>query len=276
MVAQFRKKWSLATQSHVVQGETVSRQMNGTSIGEHEHEFAARIASEAGRLLLTIRLHDLDPDELRVEGDRRSHDFLVSSLADEFPGDAWLSEEAPPESSRLTAPRVWIIDPLDGTREFGEAGRTDWAVHVALVVDGEPVVGAVALPAERLTLCAHRPPAVPPRTGERIRRAVSATRPSPLVLSLAERLDADLVPMGSAGAKIAAVVRGEVDIYAHSGGQYEWDSAAPVAVARAAGLHASRIDGSPLRYNQQNPWLPDLLVCRPELAADLLRALREV
>jgi 3'(2'), 5'-bisphosphate nucleotidase len=250
--------------------------MNGAAIGEREHEFAARIAAEAGRLLLAIRGCDLDPDELRAKGDRRSHEFLVSSLADEFPDDAWLSEEAPPESSRLTAPRVWIIDPLDGTREFGDVGRTDWAVHVALVTDGVPVVGAVALPAEGVTLSAqHRSP-VPSRESGRIRMVVSATRPSPVVLSLAERLDADLVPMGSAGAKIAAVVRGQVDVYAHSGGQYEWDSAAPVAVAQASGLHASRIDGSLLRYNQPNPWLPDLLVCRPELAGDVLRALSDV
>jgi 3'(2'), 5'-bisphosphate nucleotidase len=250
--------------------------INGTAIGGREHEFAARAAEQAGLLLLTIRGSDLDPDELRAEGDRCSHEFLVSSLAKEFPDDAWLSEEAPPDSGRLGARRVWIIDPLDGTREFGEAGRTDWAVHVALVADGEPIVGAVSLPAEGVTLSAHRPPPVPSRTSERIRIAVSATRPTPLALSLAERLDADLIPMGSAGAKIAAVVRGDVDVYAHSGGQYEWDSAAPVAVALAAGLHASRIDGSLLRYNQQNPWLPDLVVCRPELADDVLVALGEL
>jgi 3'(2'), 5'-bisphosphate nucleotidase len=250
--------------------------MNGTTVGAREHEFAARVAEQAGRLLLTIRRTDLHADGLRVEGDRRSHEFLVAALTEEFPADAWLSEEAPPDSSRLHARRVWIIDPLDGTREFGEAGRTDWAVHVALVADGKPVVGAVSLPAEGVTLSAHRPPRVPPRTNGRIRIAVSATRPTPLALSLAERLDGDLVPMGSAGAKIAAVARGDVDVYAHSGGQYEWDSAAPVAIALAAGLHASRIDGSLLRYNQPDPWLPDLLVCRPELAADVLEALNEV
>ena len=251
-------------------------QKHGATIGEREHEFAARIAEQAGDLLLAIRSSDRDADELRAEGDRRSHEFLVSSLAEEFPEDPWLSEEAPPDSGRLGARRVWIVDPLDGTREFGEAGRTDWAVHVALVADGEPVVGAVALPAEGVTLSARRPPRMPPRTTGRIRIAVSATRPTPLAVSLAERLDAELVPMGSAGAKIAAVMRGQVDVYAHSGGQYEWDSAAPVAVALAAGLHASRLDGSLLRYNQENPWLPDLLVCRPELAGDVLRALSEV
>ncbi len=249
---------------------------NRNTVGEREHEFAARLAEDAGRLLLGIRDSGSTADEIRAEGDRRSHEFLVSALANEFPHDAWLSEEAPPDSSRLNAGRVWIVDPLDGTREFGETGRTDWAVHVALVADGAPVVGAVALPAEGATLSAHRPPTVPSRTNEKIRLAVSRTRPTPLALSLAERLHADLVPMGSAGAKIAAVVRGEVDVYAHTGGQYEWDSAAPVAVALAAGLHASRINGAALRYNQQDPWLPDLLVCRPELADGVLGALTEV
>ena len=249
---------------------------NGTEVWQREHEFAHRTAEQAGRLLLALRDSNLEPDELRGQGDRRSHEFLVTSLAAQFPDDAWLSEEAPAESSRLNARRVWIIDPLDGTREFGERHRSDWAVHVALVNDGEPVVGAVSLPAEALTLSALQPQRVPPRTNGRLRIAVSRTRPTPLAVALAERLDADLVPMGSAGAKIAAVVRGDADVYAHSGGQYEWDSAAPVAVARAAGLHASRIDGSPLRYNQENPWLPDLLVCRPELSDDVLAAVAEV
>jgi 3'(2'), 5'-bisphosphate nucleotidase len=249
---------------------------DGRAVGQREHEFATRIAEEAGRLLLDIRGLEIEPDELRLQGDRRSHELLVSSLSEAFPEDAWLSEEAPPDSGRLGARRVWIIDPLDGTREFGEAGRTDWAVHVALVADGEPVVGAVSLPAEAVTLSAHRPPTVPPRTNRRVRIAVSRTRPTPLAMALADRLDAELCPMGSAGAKIAAVVRGDVDVYAHSGGQYEWDSAAPVAVALAAGLHASRIDGSLLRYNQQDPWLPDLLVCRPELAENVLGVLSEI
>jgi 3'(2'), 5'-bisphosphate nucleotidase len=253
----------------------MSMTASGVAFGEREHEFAARIAERAGHLLLAIRDFGRDADEIRAEGDRRSHEFLVSSLAAEFPGDAWLSEEAPPHEARLVARRVWIIDPLDGTREFGEVGRVDWAVHVALAVDGIPVVGAVSLPAEGVTLSAHRVSRGSARTNGRIRIAVSATRPTPLALLLARLLDAELVPMGSAGAKIAAVVRGDVDVYAHSGGQYEWDSAAPVAVALAAGLHASRIDGSELRYNQQNPWLPDLLVCRPELAARVLGAVDE-
>ena len=183
----------------------VVAQTNGTPVGDREHEFAARTAEQAGRLLLTIRALDLDTEQRRIEGDRRSHEFLVSSLGDEFPDDAWLSEEAPPDSGRLSSERVWIIDPLDGTREFGEEGRTDWAVHVSLVHAGAPVVGAVALPALGVTFSAHRPPKPPARAGGRIRLAVSRTRPIPLALSLSERLDAELVPMGSAGAKVAAV-----------------------------------------------------------------------
>ena len=168
--------------------------------------------------------------------------------------------------------RVWIVDPLDGTREFGEPPRTDWAVHVALVIGGEPVAGAVALPARGLVLSTASPPRLPPGV-ERPRVVVSRTRPPASAQQLVNALDAELVPMGSAGAKAMAVVLGDADIYAHSGGQYEWDSAAPVAVAASAGLHVSRLDGSPLRYNQRDAWLPDLLICRPELAQPVLAAL---
>jgi 3'(2'), 5'-bisphosphate nucleotidase len=164
---------------------------------------------------------------------------------------------------------VWIVDPLDGTREFGEPERDDWAVHVALVVDGRPEAGAVALPARGMTLSTEAPTGLPSRTGKP-RLVVSRTRPPALASLLAEELDGELLPMGSAGAKAMAVVLGEADIYAHSGGQYEWDSAAPVAVAVSAGLHTSRLDGSPLRYNAADPWLPDLLICRPELAGAAL------
>jgi len=166
---------------------------------------------------------------------------------------------------------VWIIDPLDGTREYGE-GRADWAVHVALWVDGELAAGAVAIPAENLTLDTANP--LPrPAPANRIRLAVSRTRPPAFVTALAEALDAELVPMGSAGVKATAVLRGQVDAYVHAGGQYEWDSAAPVAVALACGLHASRLDGTRLRYAQPDPWLPDLVVCHPDLAVAVTEAL---
>jgi 3'(2'), 5'-bisphosphate nucleotidase len=186
------------------------------------------------------------------------------------PDDAVLSEEGADDPVRLAADRVWIIDPLDGTREFSELDRADWAVHVALWERGELVAGAVALPAEQTTLSTVDVAEAPSRPDGPLRLAVSRSRPPALVIGLAELLDAELVPMGSAGVKAMSVVRGTTDAYVHGGGQYEWDSAAPVAVARAAGLHTSRLDGSPLRYNQRDPYLPDLLVCRPELADRLL------
>jgi 3'(2'), 5'-bisphosphate nucleotidase len=184
-----------------------------------------------------------------------------------------LSEEAVDDKARLGASRVWIIDPLDGTREYGE-GRSDWAVHVALTVDGAPVLGAVALPGMDLVLRSDAPPAYP-AANTPPKMLVSRTRPAPQALQVAELMGAELLPMGSAGAKAMAVVRGEADIYLHAGGQYEWDSCAPVAVALAAGLHVSRIDGSPCVYNQENPYMPDLLICRPEFAALALKAVAE-
>jgi 3'(2'), 5'-bisphosphate nucleotidase len=240
-------------------------------IGAHmnDHELAAALAVEAGQLLLTIR------DQGGAEGDRQSNELLLARLAEHRPEDAVLSEESADQPVRLTRQRVWIVDPLDGTREYGEAGRDDWAVHVALAKDGTPMVGAVALPATGQVLSTAQPPMLtaPRGAGATIRIAVSRTRPPACVDLLVAALGATVVPMGSAGAKAMAVVLGEVDVYAHSGGQYEWDSCAPVAVAIAAGLHVSRLDGSPLRYNQPDPFLPDLLICRPELVTAVLDAL---
>jgi 3'(2'), 5'-bisphosphate nucleotidase len=202
----------------------------------------------------------------------------MSLLAQHRPADAVLSEEGPdaePGRDRLTSPRVWIIDPLDGTREFSEPPRDDWAVHVALWQDGDLVAGAVAQPGLDTTFSTGRAPAVPPRTSDRPRIAVSRTRPPAFVAAMAEEMDAELVPMGSAGAKVISVVRDVTDAYVHAGGQYEWDSAAPVAVARAAGLHTSRADGAPLAYNQEDVLLPDLLVCRPELAEQVTGFVRD-
>ncbi len=215
----------------------------------------------------------MEADELRAEADRRSHELIVDALATAFPGDAVLSEEGRDDAARLDARRVWIVDPLDGTREFAEPGRSDWAVHVAFLSDGLLRVGAVALPALAMTLSTGASPTLPPRDpAAPLRLAVSRTRPPDVTEAIRAALDAELVEMGSAGAKTMAVVRGEVDVYAHAGGQYEWDSAAPVAVATAAGVHASRLDGGPLRYNQPDPWLPDLLVCRHELAETVIAA----
>ncbi|WP_124712511.1 3'(2'),5'-bisphosphate nucleotidase CysQ [Mycolicibacterium nivoides] len=241
----------------------------------NDHELAARLATRAGDLLLDVRADyaDAPAAERKAAGDKQSHDFLMAELAALRPGDSVLSEEATADQradpARLSADRVWIVDPLDGTREFSELGRDDWAVHVALWSAGELMAGAVALPAQNTTLstpdvAAPRPFDGPPRV------VVSRTRPPAVALAVREALGGTLVEMGSAGAKVAAVIRGIADVYVHAGGQYEWDSAAPVAVARAAGLHTSRIDGSPLVYNSADPTLPDLIVCRPELAEQVL------
>ncbi|MFC0863153.1 3'(2'),5'-bisphosphate nucleotidase CysQ [Sphaerimonospora cavernae] len=232
--------------------------------------FARWVATKAGELLLRVREQDLASDKLKEQGDRASHEFLMRAITEYRPGDAILSEEGKDDKARLTAKRVWIVDPVDGTREFSEPPRTDWAVHVALWADGELVTGAVALPGLGETFGADIPPVVAAPVDGPPRLAVSRTRPPQFVNALAEEIGATLVPMGSAGAKVISVVRGVTDAYVHAGGQYEWDSAAPVAVARAAGLHTSRVDGSELRYNQDDVLLPDLLVCRPELAARIL------
>jgi 3'(2'), 5'-bisphosphate nucleotidase len=235
-----------------------------------DHVAAAELATAAGERLLEVRAGGAEGAALKDLGDRTSHAFLMGELQSRYPDDGILSEEGADDQARLTRARVWIVDPLDGTREFSEPPRSDWAVHVALVVAETAVAGAVALPGLGLTLSTAEPPAPPPGVEGRPRILVSRTRPTEHAQHLAAALDGELVPMGSAGAKAMAVVRGDADIYAHSGGQYEWDSAAPVAVAASAGLHVSRLDGSPLRYNQSNPWLPDLLICRPEYAAAVL------
>jgi 3'(2'), 5'-bisphosphate nucleotidase len=247
--------------------------------GGDDHLLAARLASEAGALLVALRdelvAAGADAATLKTEGDRRANDLLLAGLAERIrAGDAVLSEEAKDDPVRLERARVWIVDPLDGTREFSEPPRRDWAVHVALTVGGRPVAGAVALPALGEVLATAPAAAPPPPMPGRPRVIVSRSRPPAAATWLAEQLDAELVEMGSAGAKAMAVLRGEADVYAHSGGQYEWDSCAPVAVALAAGLHASRIDGTPLTYNNPDPYLPDLLICRSELAGPALEALR--
>ncbi len=253
--------------------------MGRRGVGEMgDGALAVRLAQGAGDLLLDVRreLAGVGAAARKEAGDRRSHEWLVAALAEHRPSDAVLSEEGEDDAARLSADRVWIIDPVDGTREFSELERDDWAVHVALWERGEIAAAAVALPAQGLTLSTAEPPVLPPALPGPPRLLVSRTRPPRWTGPLAERLGAELVPMGSAGAKAMAVVQGRADVYVHAGGQYEWDSAAPVGVARAAGLHASRIDGSPLRYNQPDPLLPDLLLCRREWAAQLLDLLGHV
>lgn len=247
------------------------------SLTATDHDIARSLATSAGDVLLRLRARPFAEAAARkAAGDAESHRHLVDRLAVERPDDAVLSEEGADDPVRLSAERVWIVDPLDGTREYSELDRVDWAVHVALWERGELVAGAVALPARGATLGTARPPIVPARADGPLRLAVSRSRPPALVHELTARLGAEQVPMGSAGVKAMAVVGGTVDAYVHAGGQYEWDSAAPVAVATAAGLHASRIDGSPLHYNQPDPWLPDLLVCRQDVAAELLAALADL
>ncbi len=235
----------------------------------NDTELAREIAETAGRLLIDLRNSGLFTGKvLGKVGDQIANAFIMEALRVNRPADAILSEEETDNAARLSAGRVWIVDPLDGTREYGEA-RADWAVHVALAVDGVATIGAVALPGLPLTLSTDEPLTRPHHSGK-LRMLVSRTRPAAEAVAVAEALGAELIPMGSAGAKAMAVVRGEADIYLHSGGQYEWDSCAPVAVARAAGLHTSRMDGSPLLYNQPNTLLPDLLVCPKEYAARVI------
>jgi 3'(2'), 5'-bisphosphate nucleotidase len=246
-----------------------------------DDDLARDLAAEAGRRLLALRARGGDAAELRAAGDRSSHEFLIAELARLRPGDAVLSEEGSDDPARLAAGRVWIVDPLDGTREFGEPGRSDWAVHVALWEGGELTAGAVALPARDGVLSTAEPPARPDPPGasasaQPLRIVVSRSRPPAFAPLVAEKVGGVLVPLGSAGAKAAAVMLGEADAYLHDGGQYEWDSAAPVAVAVAAGLHTSRLDGSKLEYNQVSPWQPDILICPGKLAGRLLAAIGAV
>lgn len=234
-----------------------------------DHELAAHLAEVAGAILIAVRGSGvLSGKALGDAGDATANQFLVHALRQQRPDDAILSEEEKDNPGRLECSRVWIVDPVDGTREYGEE-RTDWAVHVALAIDGVPVVGAVALPGAGVVLRSDEPVTVS-AAPHKLRMVVSRTRPAAEALAVAEAIGAELVPMGSAGAKAMAVIRGEADIYLHSGGQYEWDSCAPVAVALGHGLHCSRIDGSPLVYNQADTYLPDLLICRKEHAADVL------
>ena len=243
------------------------------SVIADDAELAAYLAEQAGKLLLQVRNAGLfSLEALGKAGDEAANHYLCHAIREQRPDDGLLSEEEKDNPERLSKSRVWIIDPLDGTREYGE-GRTDWAVHVALAVDGVPLIGAVALPCLGLVLQTDQPKPVAPAP-DKLRMVVSRTRPAAEALAVAEALGAELIPMGSAGAKAMAVVLGEADIYLHTGGQYEWDSCAPAAVAAAHGLHISRVDGSPLVYNQADVYMPDLLICRKEHAAHVLALIR--
>jgi 3'(2'), 5'-bisphosphate nucleotidase len=236
-------------------------------------ELAAHVAEATGKILLSIRDSGLlEGKALGAAGDRIANSFILDSLRAHRPGDAILSEESIDTTDRLAHERVWIVDPLDGTREYCER-RADWAVHIALSIGGRPALGAVALPAQGLVLRSDLPPAVPEPVKGPVRLLVSRTRPPAEANRVAEALGAELVPMGSAGAKAMAVLMGLGDVYLHAGGQYEWDNCAPAAVALSAGLNATRLDGAPLEYNRPDPRLPDLLICPAALAGRVKAAL---
>lgn len=237
----------------------------------NDAELAAHLAEVAGRILLEVRSSGVfEGKALGKAGDETANQFLCHALRSARPDDGLLSEEEKDDTARLSKPRVWIVDPVDGTREYGEK-RSDWAVHVGLAIDGVATTGAVALPGLDGGLVLNSDENSPLPTPARSPRfLVSRTRPAKEAVAVAEAMGGELIAMGSAGAKAMAVVRGDAEVYLHSGGQYEWDNCAPVAVAQAHGLHCSRIDGSPLRYNQQDTYLPDLLICRQELAQEVL------
>lgn len=251
--------------------------MSGAVKTMTDGDLAAHLAEIAGRILLDVRSSGLfSAKALGKAGDQTANQFLCHALREQRPDDGLLSEEEKDSAERLSQSRVWIVDPVDGTREYGEA-RADWAVHVGMAVDGAPVLGAVALPGlDGGTVLRSDQPRVVPPAPDRLRMVVSRTRPAKEAVAVAEKLGAELVPMGSAGAKAMAIILGQADIYLHSGGQYEWDSMAPAAVALAHGLHASRIDGSPLVYNQQDVYMPDLLICRSEHAEKVLGLIAEL
>jgi 3'(2'), 5'-bisphosphate nucleotidase len=254
--------------------------MTADPVGTSPHPdavLAARLATEAGHLLLGVRA-DLEAAgapawKIMDAGDIASHRFLIDELNTHRPGDAVLSEEGSEDPRRFVGDRVWIVDPLDGTKEFGERGRSDWAVHVALWESGRMAAAAVSLPAHDITLSTDPPPPMPARTRVKPRMITSRNRVPYAAVLVANALECDAIRLGSAGAKAMAVVLGDADIYVHDGGMYQWDSAAPVGVALAAGFHATRVDGTPFVYNERDPWMPDLLICRPELADSVLDAL---
>ena len=246
-------------------------------MSETDQQLASRVATEAGAMLVELRdelvaegIHYWD---LKDEGDVAGHRYIMSALTAARPDDVILSEEAADNRRRLSAERVWIIDPIDGTNEFAEHPRHDWAIHIALWESGEITAASVALPTLGITFDASPAAVVPPSTREKPLLVTSRSRNPYCAVMVANALGCDVARLGSAGAKAMAVVMGEADIYVHDGGMYQWDSAAPSAVAKAAGLHVSRIDGSPLKYNQESLWLPDFLVCRTEFAEPALSAL---
>ena len=248
---------------------------------EDDHLLAANLAESAGRMLVDCRSGAagqlLGGSSLAHEGDQRAHLHLLTRLQEARPDDAVLSEEGADDAQRLDSSRLWVIDPLDGSRDYG-FGNDEWAVHVGLVEDGKIVAGAVALSA--LDLLFHtgegEGPACAVDENNPNRRPVIVTARSRVNaegMLLAHELGADVFACGSAGVKAMLVVNGTADAYVHASPLYEWDVCAPAAVAQSAGLHVSDAAGDPLVFNQARPVVNSFLVCRPELVDDILSAL---
>lgn len=244
--------------------------------GLSDSELSTELARYTGVLLERHREEQIERGttvwQLKDSGDMLAHNFLMEAFGVLRPNDAVLSEEGFDNRKRVGAPRVWIVDPLDGTNEYGE-GRADWAVHIALWEETELTAGAVSLPSIDTVFSTSPAPAIPPKEGLKPRLVTSRNRAPYAAILVSEGLDCDAYRLGSAGAKAMSIVMGEADIYVHDGGMHQWDSAAPAAVAMAAGLHASRLDGSPLVYNEADTWLPDFFVCRPEYTDAILHAI---
>ncbi len=244
--------------------------------GLSDSDLATELARHTGVLLDRHREEQIERGttvwQLKDSGDMVAHEFLMKAFGALRPADAVLSEEGFDNRKRVGAPRVWIVDPLDGTNEYGE-GRADWAVHIALWEETALTAAAVSLPSIDTVFSTSPAPVVPPKEGLKPRLVTSRNRAPYAAVLVSEGLDCDAYRLGSAGAKAMSIVMGEADIYVHDGGMHQWDSAAPAGVAMAAGLHASRIDGSPLIYNDADTWLPDFFVCRPEYTDAILHAI---
>jgi len=257
--------------------------------------FAARIAAEAGRRLVGLRASGRWTDEgiLGDVGDQAADGYLQGYLRGRYPDDGLLSEETVDAAERAGKRLVWIVDPLDGTKEYS-SGRHDWAVHVGLTIDGKPALGAVALPAIDRVLTGvcgggivqaavtgsdgEWPQAFAadagPSSGQPLRLACSRSHTPEWMQRFARELGgAELVPCGSVGFKVAMLLFGKADVYVHQKGLKEWDTCAPEAIARAAGWTVCRFDGSDQRYNQRDPRNDQIVVCRTRLRERVLAGL---
>lgn len=267
-------------------------------MSNEDAELARTVAQGAGQLLLELResYGEIEPDDkeranaLRKEGDRASHEYIAAALSAARPDDAVLSEEGADSDVRLSASRVWIVDPLDGTYEYGQ-NRADFAVHIVLWnTEGQARLeaGVVDLPAQGLTRSVLD---LDPQLGELptnrpIRIVASRSRPPATLAQTVHHLSGSLseagithegvevVDVGSVGAKVNEILSGRAEAYIHDTGFYEWDVAAPLNVAHHYGLHAEHIDGQPVVFNQMPPYVNNLVVARADLHGFVMDALR--